>query len=79
MTDDTSLQHVQTRLLSDPSLIGAIHALSSDPLVQDILNDDVVLDAIRRGDYTQLLGNPKIERLMRHPSVQAISSQVQAR
>lgn len=61
MTHD--IQQMQTRLAQDPVAVQSIMSLQSDPQIQAIMNDPAIVKAIQDGDYTSLLGNPKIQAL----------------
>ena len=57
------IQQVQTSLAQDPATVQAIMSLQSDPQIQAVLSDPAIAKAIQEGDYTSLLGNPKIQAL----------------
>ncbi|MBL8298373.1 MAG: hypothetical protein JNN30_08510 [Rhodanobacteraceae bacterium] len=57
------IQSLQKQLMQDPATLQSIMSLQSDPQIQAILQDPAVLKAIQEGDYTSLLGNPKIRAL----------------
>jgi len=64
--DDAVTHDVQqqvTRLAQDPATMQSIMSLQSDPQIQAILNDPVIIKAIQEGDYMSLLGNAKIQAL----------------
>ena len=56
-------QQQQSRLAQDPAAMQSIMSLQSDPQIQAIMNDTAIMKAIQDGDYTSLLGNPKIQAL----------------
>lgn len=57
------IQQLQTGLAQDPAAVQSIMSLQSDPQIQAILSDPAIMKAIQEGDYTSLLGNPKIQAL----------------
>ena len=57
------IQQVQASLAQDPATVQAIMSLQSDPQIQAVLSDPAIAKAIQEGDYTSLLGNPKIQAL----------------
>ena len=64
--DDTltrDIQQLQASLAQDPTAVQAIMNLQSDPQIQAVLSDPAIVKAIQEGDYTSLLGNPKIQAL----------------
>ena len=64
--DETStrdIQQLQASLAQDPTAVQAIMNLQSDPQIQAVLSDPAIVKAIQEGDYTSLLGNPKIQAL----------------
>jgi hypothetical protein len=64
--DDTvtrDIQQLQASLAQDPTAVQAIMNLQSDPQIQAVLSDPAIMKAIQDGDYTSLLGNPKIQAL----------------
>jgi hypothetical protein len=44
--------------------------MRDDPLVQSILSDDRLMQAIHSGNLGELINDPKIRALMSHPTVQ---------
>jgi hypothetical protein len=73
MTHD--IQQLQTSLAQDPATIKAIMSLQSDPQIQAVLSDPVIMKAIQEGDYTSLLGNPKIQALESNEHVKQLVQQ----
>jgi len=57
------VQQLQASLAQDPAAVKAIMDLQSDPQIQAVLSDPAIAKAIQEGDYTSLLGNPKIQAL----------------
>jgi hypothetical protein len=56
-------QQLQMRLAQDPAAMQSIMSLQSDPQIQAILSDPVIIKAIQEGDFMSLLGNAKIQAL----------------
>jgi len=71
-----TVQALQQRMLADPQLADAVHALSDNPQVQAILADPALAAALSRGDVATLLADPKIKRLADDPAVQSVTRQV---
>ncbi len=57
------IQQLQASLAQDPAAVQSIMSLQSDPQIQAVLSDPAIMKAIQEGDYTSLLGNPKIQAL----------------
>jgi hypothetical protein len=66
------LQHA---LSQDPAAMGKVLSLQNDPLVQDILGDEHLMQEIHSGNLGALLNDPKIRALMSHPTVRDLGSQ----
>jgi hypothetical protein len=56
------------KLADDPR----IQKLAGHPEVKKLLNDPVILDAVRRNDLAALLGNQRIDALLRDPEMRAL-------
>ena len=52
-----------------------ILSLQDDPLVQDILRDERLMQAIHAGNLGALMNDPKIRALMSHPTVRDLGGQ----
>ena len=50
-------------------------SLQSDPQIQAVLNDPTIMKAIQEGDFTSLLGNPKIQALENNGHVKELVQQ----
>jgi len=57
------IQQLQKSLAQDPAAMQSITNLQSDPQIQAVLSDPAIAKAIQEGDYSSLLGNPKIQAL----------------
>jgi len=57
------IQEQTTRLAQDPAAMQSIMNLQSDPQIQAILSDPVIVKAIQEADFMSLLGNAKIQAL----------------
>lgn len=58
-----NIQQLLSGLMQDPASLQSIMSLQSDPQIQSVLNDPVIMKAIQEGDFTSLLGNAKIQSL----------------
>lgn len=70
-----SLGDLQQALTQNPEAMGKVLSLQNDPLVQDILGDASLMQAIHSGNLGALLNDPKIRALMNHPTVQDLGGQ----
>jgi len=66
------LQHAFSQ---DPAAMSSILSMRDDPLVQSILNDDRLMQAIHSGNLGELINDPRIRALMSHPTIQNLSGQ----
>ena len=53
----------------------SIMSLQSDPQIQAVLNDPTIMKAIQEGDFSSLLGNPKIQALESNEHVKQLVQQ----
>jgi len=66
---------LQQALTQDPAAMSKVLSLQNDPLVQDILGDEHLMQEIHSGNLGALLNDPKIRALMSHPTVRDLGSQ----
>lgn len=71
-----NVEGLQLRLLTDDKFLDALYGLSGDPLVQDVLDDPDIQQAMRNGDRAALLQNPKLQRLAADPRVQGVTKEL---
>lgn len=64
---------LQRSITQDQEAMAMIMKLQNDPDVQSILTDPAIMNAISRGDFSSLVNNPKIKKLMNNRDVQAIT------
>ena len=74
--DVGTLASIQSQILGNADIMSAIMALRNDPVVQAAVTDSEVQRMIGSGDFTGLMAHPKIEALMRHDGIRAITSQI---
>lgn len=70
-------KQLESRLVQDPEMMKSILDLQSDPQIQALLADPTVIQAIQNGDYTSLLGNPKIQALENNSKLAQLLKQLQ--
>ena len=66
---------LQQAFSQDPAVMNKILSLQDDPLVQDILQDERLMQAIHSGNLGALMNDPKIRALMNHPTVRNLGGQ----
>lgn len=71
-----SLGQIQAQIASDPGIMASIVQLQSDPEMQALLADPVVMRAIQQFDLDALARNPRIQKLMRSQKFKQIESRV---
>lgn len=74
--DPGAVAAMQQRLSGDPEIMGMIMGLQNDPELTAALTDPALLKAILGGDPEALRNDPRIQRLMEHPSIRAIIERV---
>jgi len=70
-----NIQQLQKSLAQDPAAVQSIMSLQSDPQIQAVLSDPVIMKAIQEGDFMSLLGNPKIQALESNEHLQQLVRQ----
>ena len=66
---------LQQAFSQDPAVMSKILSLQDDPLMQDILGDEHLMQAVHSGNLGELINDPKIRALMSHPTVRDLGSQ----
>ncbi|MGE0820552.1 MAG: hypothetical protein AB7G75_00625 [Candidatus Binatia bacterium] len=66
---------LQHSFSQDLNTMKMVLSLQDDPLVQDILGDAQLMQAIHSGNLGALMTDPRIQELIRHPIVQDLSDQ----
>jgi hypothetical protein len=66
---------LQRAFTQDPAAMSSILSMRDDPLVQSILSDERLMQAIHSGNLGELMNDPKIQELMNHPTVRGLGSQ----
>ncbi|NEX21452.1 hypothetical protein G3480_14195 [Thiorhodococcus mannitoliphagus] len=67
---------IQKQLMTDQGLMDQVTALQQDPDIQQALSDPELTRMILSGDLQGLRADPRFQRLMQHPSIQALMGQV---
>ena len=69
------IQQLQASLAQNPATVQSIMSLQSDPQIQAVLSDPTIMKAIQEGDFTSLLGNPKIQALENNEHLKQVVQQ----
>lgn len=67
---------IQKQLITDQGLMEQVTALQQDPQIQEALSDPELTRMVLSGDLEGLRADPRFQRLMQHPSIQALMGQV---
>jgi hypothetical protein len=69
-------QAVQAQVTENPEIVGDIENLLDDPEIMSIISDPTFIAAVQSGDMASLESNPRLQRLLEHPAIQAIIEKV---
>lgn len=72
-----AVQRIESTLATNPTLLGRILSLESDPDMQAALHDPEVMRAVQSFDLDALMKNPKFQALLSNPRIREIQSGVQ--
>jgi hypothetical protein len=67
---------IQGQIVGDPTLVGAITALQSDPELQAALADPAFTQLILSGNVVALSSDPRFLRLMANPAIQSLLGRI---
>ena len=67
---------IQGQIVGDPTLVGAITALQSDPELQAALADPAFTQLILSGNVVALSADPRFLRLMANPAIQSLLGRI---
>lgn len=73
------LGSVRQQLMAQPQIMEAINRLQSDPEIQSILSDPELVRRIMAGDLEGVRSDPRFQKLLENPAIQAIVSQALGR
>ena len=63
------VQGLQQKLTSDPKTMEMLLDLGNDPSMIGVLNDKDLMRAIQQGNFSTVIKNPKIQKLMKSKAV----------
>ena len=73
------LGSIRQQLVAQPQIMEAINRLQSDPEVQSVLSDPELVRRIMAGDLEAVRADPRFQKLLENPAIQAIVSQALGR
>ncbi len=74
--DPSQAKQLQQQMLANPDVMALITALQSDPEMQALLSDPAFVEAAQKGDTATLTADPRFQKLLNNPKVQAIIRQM---
>jgi hypothetical protein len=72
----SNLQALQGMIMSNPQTLESVMSLQDDPDFQAIMQDPEVMSAVMSGNINVLLTNPKFMKLLEHPQVKEIQTEL---
>ena len=75
-TSGANLLSIQKQIVSSPELLQMVTALLADPQLQAAMNDPELRQLVISGNLDALRSDPRILRLLAHPSIQEIVGKV---
>lgn len=73
---DQALKVLQQSILSDQQVMQMILSLQNDPDIQELLQDAVIMEAVRSGDVNTLMSSPTFRKILEKPDVRKIQKKV---
>jgi hypothetical protein len=69
-------QALQQKMMGDQEIMTMIQSLKDDPEFKKVMEDPVVMKAMREGDVSALMANPQFMKLLNNPTVKEIEKKV---
>ena len=66
------IRDLQRSMISDEEIMNMIFSLQNDPAIQDILSNPEIMNAVKSGDISTLLANPKFMKLLNNIHIKEI-------
>ena len=67
-----AIRDLQRSMISDEEIMNMIFSLQDDPAIQDILSNPEIMNAVKSGDISTLLANPKFMDLLNNIHIKEI-------
>ncbi len=75
-TQGNDTQALQQKMMSDQEIMGMIQSLRDDPEFKKVMEDPGVMKAVKDGDVSALMANPRFMKLLNNPTVKEIEKKV---
>lgn len=69
-------QALQQKMMGDQEIMTMIQSLRDDPQFKKVMEDPVVMKAMKEGDVSALMANPQFMKLLNNPTVKEIEKKV---
>ncbi len=69
-------QALQLKTMGDQEIMAMIQSLRNDPEFKKVMEDPVVMKAMREGDVSALMSNPQFMKLLNNPTMKEIEKKV---
>lgn len=69
-------QALQQKMMGDQEIMAMIQSLRDDPEFKKVMEDPVVMKAMKDGDVSALMANPQFMKLLNNPTVKEIEKKV---
>ena len=66
------IRDLQRSMINDEEIMNMILSLQNDPAIQDILSNPEIMNAVKSGDISTLLANPKFMNLLNNIYIKEI-------
>jgi hypothetical protein len=76
-TQSSDAQALQQKMMGDQEIMTMVQALRDDPEFKKVMEDPVVMKAMKEGDVSALMANPQFRKLLNNPTVKEIEKKVQ--
>ena len=70
------LQGLTSQLMSNPGIMEKIMSLQNDPEFSSAVKDPEIIKNLSTGNMQNLLNNPKLKKLLEHPTIRDITNSV---
>jgi hypothetical protein len=67
---------IKEKMVSDPEIMSIIETLRNDPDFQEVMRDPEIVNAVRAGDFSALMANPKFMKLLDNKAIKQIQNKL---
>jgi hypothetical protein len=68
---------IEQQIVANPKALEKVLSMQDDPRMRSVLRDKKVMEAIKSGDLSILMNDPRIGDLMKDPTVRSIAEDVE--